>query len=159
MSDVSNVRSAGYFIARTQTWCRSCGGPIEVLALAVPPRHETADEDREAGGWYASDTPALLFFVSWLPDRVLQRLSSYSTAYRLSSNEGSSGLYWANYCGHCGEMQSDEELHCEPGAFVRFSAAEAEKIQIIYVRDAFEAAAAGYASDPEFLAWPSTSSI
>ncbi|HEY2678039.1 MAG TPA: hypothetical protein VGI65_13800 [Steroidobacteraceae bacterium] len=155
MSDDSNIRSTGYFIARTLVPCRSCGRSTGVLALAVPPGHERADGDTDDGTWQSADLPAFLFFLSWLPERVLQQIATHSKAFRLDDGDGSLNRNWSNHCEHCDELLSDEDLHCEPGAFLAFSEAEAANIQIQYIHDAFEAAAAGYAPDPAFIPWPS----
>jgi len=40
-----NIRSGGYFIARTEALCWHCGLRTGVLALAMPPEHETLDLD------------------------------------------------------------------------------------------------------------------
>jgi|SRR5271154_676163 len=147
----SNIRSRGYFIARAQATCRHCNRITETLALAVPPNHEllevNGDNEAESQGtWLATVVPAFIFFLSWLPDTVLRRLSTFSDG-RL------------NHCQHCGTRQHDEDLHCEPGVFMPTDEGEAANIELVYVDEAFEAAAAGYAPDPEFLAWPPTSSI
>jgi hypothetical protein len=153
----SNVRSQGYLIARAHLRCGQCGRSTRVLALAVPPGHETREGDTEEGAWQRAEASAFLFFVTWLPDEVLQRLLPHAL-YAKTQGEETSVSCWANHCEHCGSPQSDEELHCEPGVFMRGSEAEAGKIQMLKVDEAFEAAAAGYALDPEFIQWPSTSS-
>jgi hypothetical protein len=155
MSPDSNVRSRGYFIARAHLQCGQCGRSTRVLALALPPGHETGDSDTEEGAWQRAGAAAFLSFVTWLPDEVLQRLLPHAF-YVQTQDEGSSASYWANQCEHCGSLQSDEELHCEPGVFMPASQADAGQIQILKVDEAFEAAAAGYALDPEFIQWPST---
>jgi hypothetical protein len=141
----SNVRSPGYFIARMLTACRHCDRITEVFAFAVPPTHEFMTDDE----WNVAGVAAFLFFISWLPDSVLSRLAA-----RKASEGG-----WLNHCEHCGTPQEDEELHCEPGAFMPTNESEAANIELVYVDEAFEAAAAGYAPDPEFVTWPLISSI
>jgi hypothetical protein len=154
----SNVRSRSYLIALAHQLCGQCGRSTRVLALAVPPGHETADSESEDGGpWQRADAPAFLFFLTWLPDGVLQRLLPHAL-YQRTHGEESSASHWANHCEHCGSALSDEELHCEPGVFMPGGKAEAGQIQMLTVDEAFEAATAGYAVDPEFIQWPSTSS-
>jgi hypothetical protein len=160
----SNIRSLGYFIARARVPCRHCDRFTPTLALAVPPTHELLEvnSDNEAESqctWLPAGVPAFLFFVTWLPDAVLCRLSAYSDEYRLDSSLDPSNFHWLNHCEHCGTPQHDEDLHCEPGVFMPIDESEAANIEWVYVNEAFEAAAAGYAPDPEFLAWPPTSSI
>ena len=60
--------------------------------------------------------------------------------------------HWANHCEHCGSRFSDDDLHCEPGAFMPGGLNEAERIHLTHVAEKFSAAAAGYALDPEFFA-------
>ncbi len=153
----SNVRSQAYFIARAHLQCGQCGRATGVLALALPPGHETADCNTEDGAWQRADAAAFLFFVTWLPDEVLQHLLPHAS-YRQTQGDETAVSFWANHCEHCGAPQSDEELHCEPGVFMPGSQAEAMQIHLLKVDEAFEAAAAGYALDPEFVPWPSTSS-
>jgi hypothetical protein len=152
MSD-NNVRSQGYLIARTNRSCGKCGRSTRVLALALPPHHETTGDTQDRA-WQRADAPAFLFFVTRLPDKVLQRLGPHGL-YRRTQGEETVESCWANHCEHCGSPQSDEELHCEPGAFMPGSETEAKQIQMLAVDEPFEAAAAGYALDPEYVQWPS----
>jgi hypothetical protein len=49
-------------------------------------------------------------------------------------------------------LLDDHELHCEPdAAFAPSSAAAAASVQIVEVRQPFEAAAAGYTFEPEYF--------
>jgi hypothetical protein len=133
------------------------------LALAVPPAHELLDVDSEVAAktedaWLPADIPAFLFFVTWLPDAVIHRLPEYLEDHRLEGAPDPLQSYWRNHCEHCGTPQDDEELHCEPGVFMPSNETEAANIDLIYVDEPFEAAAAGYAPDPEFVSWPFTSS-
>jgi hypothetical protein len=158
MPTASNVRSQGYFIGRAHLSCGQCGRSTGVIALALPAGHETADGGTEDGAWQRADAAAFLFFVTWLPDEVLQRLlpqASYRRIQERTQGHEPSVSYWANHCEHCGSPQSDEELHCEPGVFMPGSPAEARQIHMFRVDEPFEAAAAGYALDPEFIQWPS----
>jgi hypothetical protein len=159
----SNVRSRGYFVARTHAPCRQCGRASEVFALALPPTHELLDAVSEEGEktevtWLSAGVPAFLFFVTWLPDAVQRRLAAYSDAYRLGAGLSPLETCWLNHCEHCGAPQNDEDLHCEPGVFMPGDASEATAIDLVYIDEVFEAAATGYAPDPEFLSWPPTSS-
>ena len=62
------------------------------------------------------------------------------------------GSYWANHCEHCGSLQEDHDLFCEPeGAFLPVDAAWASAIELTRIDEPFAAAAAGYAYEPEYL--------
>jgi hypothetical protein len=177
-NDDSNVRSSGYFIARTVVTCWSCGAPTGVVALALPPGHETFelgdDEPDYAGAVTACDTwdvaphNAFLFYVQYLPNAILRRLTALAQAYRLTGGredaeedargdaaagaDPDAGGYWANHCERCGFLLDDHELHCEPdGGFLPTSAAGAMSIHLTWFGEPFEATAAGYAIEPQFF--------
>jgi hypothetical protein len=144
----ANIRSPGYYIAQTTMRCLSCGRWTRVLALAVPPPHEILIEDQ----WQAANVSAFLFYVTALPDGVCRRLTGNSSFFRPGRAAGGSDPCWANHCEHCDAPVSDDELHCEPGGFMPEHADAAPAISLIAVWEAFQAAAAGYAADPEFFA-------
>ena len=58
----ANVRAQSYFVASTRMRCPHCGLPTRLLALALPPDHETLheedghEEDRHEGAEGAEDT-------------------------------------------------------------------------------------------------------
>jgi len=181
----SNIRSGGYFIARTEVPCWHCGLRTGVLALALPPEHETldldgqveeesdgaGDRDRvggnsdeanasdsdaalEAGSvpWQRAGVNAFLFYVEYLPDSVNGRLRDLSPSFRFACSDATLTSYWANHCDHCGRLLGDHELHCEPeGAFVPVSETAAAAIELLKIEEPFEAAADGYAFEPEFF--------
>jgi hypothetical protein len=157
----ANVRSQTYYIARTNVRCWHCGVPTLLLALAIPDEHETLDEDPQAdadGGesapnaWQPANANAFLLYVERLPNRVQGRLNQLSQFFRLAHSAATSSSYWANHCEHCGTLLGDHELHCEPdGAFMPSSAAAAASIQLLQISEPFQAAAAGYALEPEFF--------
>ncbi len=159
-----NVRSDAYYIARTRAPCGHCGLMTGVLALAVPPEHETLDLDAhgdlEADGnletssadWQRAGANAFLFYVEYLPHSVRNRLQHLSPSLRFAYSDATQNSYWANHCDHCGRLLGDHELHCEPeGAFVPVSETAAAGIELLRVDDPFEAAADGYAFEPEFF--------
>jgi len=150
-----NVRSADYYVARTSVPCRHCGLPTRLLALALPPGHETLDADAEgSSAWQPVHANAFLFYVQYLPDAVRFRLEQHSPFYRLAYSEATLNSYWANHCEHCGRLLGDHELHCEPdGAFMPSSETEASNVQLLHIEEPFAAAAAGYALEPEFFAF------
>jgi hypothetical protein len=149
-SDV-NVRSQAYYVASANGRCRYCGSPTRLLALVLPRSHETLDMDAPADVWERVNGTAILFYVERLPLDVQRRLTLSSPFFRLERS--AAGLsYWANHCESCGVFLDDHELHCEPdAAFMPWSEAAAATIELLEVPEPFEAAAGGYALEPEFL--------
>jgi hypothetical protein len=167
-----------------------------VLALAMPPEHETLDLDAQgdaegdgvgvgesdddahdadadndnnsdgdaresgaaagvntsAGEWQPAGANAFLCYVVHLPDSVQDRLRDLSPSFRFAYGEATLNSYWANHCDHCGRLLGDHELHCEPeGAFVPLSETAAARIELLGIEEPFQAAADGYAFEPEFF--------
>jgi hypothetical protein len=166
MSDIrtsrANVRSQSYYVARTNTQCWRCGFSTIVLALAVPESHETLDSDThidsEEGSeprtdaWQRANMHAILFYVEYLPRDVQVCLTQLSPAFRLTHSPATLNSCWANHCEHCGGSLDEHELHCEPGgAFMPSSGAAAAEISLLQIDTCFEAAAGGYAVEPEFF--------
>jgi hypothetical protein len=170
-----NIRSPRYYIAHTVSTCWHCGSPTAMVAIAVPPGHETLDVDDDASdegsddetqhrkysaaAWSVADHNAFLFYVNSLPGAVQQRISHYQPAYRLIDADvtaaaataagGGSGSYWANHCDRCGCQLDDHELFCEPeGAFLPTSESTAAAIHLVLVDEPFETYAAGYSYEP-----------
>jgi hypothetical protein len=148
-----NVRSRAYYVVRTQFPCWHCGASTRVLALAVPYSHETLDDaESQIDVWQRADANALLFYIEGLPAGVQRRLDELSKSFRLGESAATLNAYWANHCEHCGALLDDHELHCEPGGtFMPSSEAAAGKIELLEIQEPFEAVAAGYAPEPEFL--------
>ena len=156
--DSVNVRSKDYLIARTAAPCTHCGARTPLIALVAPPSHETLSlaEDDEHGplpdSWDQVPWSAFLFYVGYLPDGVQQRVQTSSKTYRLAASPAAQGSYWANHCEHCGSLQEDHDLFCEPeGAFLPVDTASASAIELTRIDEPFAAAAAGYACEPEYL--------
>jgi hypothetical protein len=150
----ANVRSQSYYVAGTDCGCWRCGISTRLLALAVPHSHETLDGDSPhlPDAWQRANFNAFLFYVERLPESVQTRLSELSRHFRLEYSTATLSAYWANHCEHCGALLEDHELHCEPdGAFLPLSEAAAGGIELLQVNEPFEAAAAGYAFEPEFF--------
>jgi hypothetical protein len=157
-----NVRSDGYLIARVAAICPRCRDETRVVALVLPPGHETRsmnDEGDETAAedsalcrdsWERAACHAFLFYIESLPDAVRQRMQALAPMYRLAP--AAQGSYWANHCERCGGIQEDHDLFCEPeGAFLPISPAAASIIEFLPINEFLEAAAAGYALDPEFI--------
>ncbi len=167
MGNDINIRSASFLLARTVGTCRRCRAPTAVFGLAVPPGHEVLDDealDHEGSGdesrdeklagaaWQIAPYNAFLFDVEYLPVVVQARLKSFTQSYHLRLDDAAKQACWANHCEECGCPQDDHELFCEPeGAFLPVSESAAAAIHLLSIDEAFEAAAAGYAYEPEFF--------
>jgi hypothetical protein len=156
--DSVNVRSKDYLIARTAGPCAHCGVRTPLVALVLPPSHETLSlaKDDEDGplpdSWDQVPWSAFLFYVGYLPDGVQRSVQAFSKTYRPAVSLAAQGSYWANHCEHCGLLQEDHDLFCEPeGAFLPVDAASASAIELTGIDEPFAAAAAGYACEPEYL--------
>jgi hypothetical protein len=176
VSPEMNIRSPRYYIARTVSTCWHCGSPTALVAIAVPPGHETLDVDDDASdegsdgetqhrehpaaAWSVADHNAFLFYVGSLPAAVWKRINRYQPTYRPIDADATaaapatdagagSGSYWANHCEQCGCQLDDQELFCEPeGAFLPTSEATAAAIHLVLVDEPFETSAAGYSYEP-----------
>jgi hypothetical protein len=147
----ANIRSRNYYVARATAECPGCGLHTRLLALALPHLHETLDPEDD---WERVDASAFLFYVEQLPDAVRHRLEPLSRHYRPAQSAATQTTYWANHCEHCGSMLDDHEQHCEPdGAFFPTSEAAAANVELLRISEPFEAAAAGYALEPEFFSF------
>jgi hypothetical protein len=154
-----NIRSPRFLIAQTVGQCWHCDAPTLLLALALPPGHETLELDHDAQDdegsqdtWSVAPYSALLFYIDYIPDNVQRRLNGFTQAFCIGHSKAAAGFYWANHCEQCGSLLDDHELFCEPdGAFLPTTAASAGIIRLVAVDEAIEAAAAGYAYEPAFF--------
>jgi hypothetical protein len=148
----ANVRAASYYIARSCVVCPHCAAATWLTALALPPGHETRDDDTDV--WQAVPANAFLFYVAAVSSTVCRRLGRDAPSLRFASSETTGNSYWANRCQRCELLVGDDVLHGEPGVhgFALCSEAHAASIALIEVRERFEALAAGYTLEPEFFA-------
>lgn len=162
-----NIRSPRFYLARTVGTCRRCGAPTRLFALAVPPGHETLEVDDEAqdeaqnetqngaltlDSWRIATNSAFLFFVEFIPDAIQSRLKPFTQPGRFGKSAAAVEAYWSNRCERCGSEFDDQELFCEPeGAFFPTNEFAASAIHLLCIEEAFEAAAAGYAHEPQFF--------
>ena len=158
----ADFRSQTYYVARATAQCRHCGSPTCLLALAMPRIHETLDIDASDGAgdggelaqdkWQCAGANAFLFYVERLSADVQRRMQELSTHFRLARSAATQSIYWANHCEHCGALLGDHELHCEPdGAFAPSSEAAAANVELLHINAPLQAAASGYALEPEFF--------
>lgn len=158
-SDDLNVRSDSYWIAHTIGECGQCGAATRVIALALPPGHESltlewsVDGDEPVGHvWESTAASAFLFYVEHLPEGLQRRLEEFSRNYHLAGSDYTRGPYWANHCGSCDAAIDDHDLFCEPGgAFLPTTPESAAAITLVRIAEALQAAAIGYACEPQFF--------
>jgi hypothetical protein len=154
-----NVRSDSYWIAHATGECGRCRAGTRLVALALPPSHQSLALDWDvqkdeliARHWETAQWSAFLFYVEYLPEEVRRRLQGLSQGYRFAFSERTQASYWANHCAECGALMEDHDLFCEPdGAFMPSTAANAAAVTLARVDEALQAGAAGYAYDPQFL--------
>lgn len=154
-----NVRSDRYLIAHADGRCGRCEAHVDLVALVLPPGHESLTLDCGAGEdepvdtvWETAAGSAFLFYVSHLPPSVERRLAAISGSYRHAFSDAALGSYWANHCQACGALIDDHDLFCEPeGAFLPTSAASAATVRLIAIDEPIEAGAGGYAFEPQFF--------
>lgn len=144
----ANIRSSSYLIAEMQARCPQCSRLCRVLALALPPKHETLEE----GEWQKAGVNAFIFYIASLPPAISRHLLERCAEFHQACVTDPAQCTWANHCPHCARMLSDDELHCEPGAFMPGDAHAAQAISLTHVQQPFSAIAGGYAPDPEFFA-------
>jgi hypothetical protein len=144
----ANIRSSSYLIAETQVKCERCNRPARVLAIGLPPNHESLTD----GEWQTVDANAFIFYVGALSDSVSRVLAKHSAEFRRTCGTDPAESHWANHCPSCSWVFSDDALHCEPGGFMPGTTREAQGISLIRVEQPLSAFAAGYALDPEFFA-------
>lgn len=145
----TNVRSSSYFIAETQVRCAQCGQSCRVVALSLPPNHETLVEDE----WQTVGADAFIFQIAGLPHAVSRHLLECVPDFHQTRADDSSERCFANHCPQCAGIFSENELHCEAGGFMPSDAHEAQAISLTEVKQAISACAAGYALDPQFFAF------
>jgi hypothetical protein len=146
-----NIRSPRFLVARTVAVCRHCRVLTTLIAVALPPGHETLELDDDARAeahavdtWQTAAHHAFLFHIESLPSSVAARLEPLGSL----RYDG----YWANHCAWCDLLQDDQALFCEPeGAFAPASELSAALVEILAIDEPFEAAVAGYAVEPQFL--------
>ena len=142
-----NLRSSSYYIAHARVLCESCNHSSCVVALALPPGHQSLVD----GSWQRVEANAFVFYVAELASPVSKLLHRTAPLFSRKGGEGRRNRYWANHCEHCGSMFNDEALHCEPGGFMPTQPVEAEAILLCRVAEEFSADAAGYALEPEYF--------
>jgi hypothetical protein len=143
-----DVRSPRYLIARSSGHCEHCGHPTVLVAVCLPPGHESFDEDDV---WSRADRHVFLFHIDNLCEAAQRRLREIAPYYDFDPGE-EGGSQWVNHCEHCGALLDDVGLFCEPeGPFLPTSEVSARRIRLVAVEEPIEARAAGLADEPEFF--------
>jgi hypothetical protein len=157
MSDTANnaepnVRSGRYFIVESKIRCPQCDVVSTVFAFAVPAGYESrhvGDDtpDDESGTWESQEVAAVLSYVEYLPDAVVNRVRAMTPHYRLDRRGETGGSFWMNHCEGCGAQVDEEELHEFEGPFGLEPFEGPEAIRPHEVREPFEAWAGGESHD------------
>jgi len=129
-----NIRASSYFVLRAAHRCDACGSVSPVIALAVPPGHESTEADLELDDadadspgldpqafrdwlfapvqWQTIPGPAMISSTRALAPGVAQTLSALAPGYR--PNPERSGE-WSNFCEHCDKPIWDGALYPTTG--------------------------------------------
>ena len=158
-NDDVNIRSDSYWIAHTIGECARCGAATQLVAIALPPGHESltlewsGDGEEPAGHvWESTAARAFLFYIEYLPESLRRRLHEFSRNYRLAESDYTHAPYWANHCDSCGAAMDDHDLFCEPGgAFLPTTPQSAAEVTLTRIAEGIQAGAIGYACEPQFF--------
>jgi hypothetical protein len=128
-----------------------------VFAFALPagyeslnPADDMPDDANEA--WERTEFAAVLSYVGYLPEAVMNRIAALTAHYRLDSNPDGGGEFLKNHCEHCQEPIEEELLHEDLDSPFRPLGAEiSEAIQLHQIREPFEAWVGGAAHDAKAL--------
>jgi hypothetical protein len=149
------VRSDQFLIARTTIACPTCARATEVIALVLPPGHETEESDETDDvaepRWMTASHAAFLFLVDKVSPGVEAWLHEAAKHYGVDgTGAGLSGM--RNHCTECGSTISDHDLFNEPGhAFLPANSTQARAVSLAPVDRPIAATADGYAHEPEFF--------
>ena len=100
-----NVRHSRYNIVESRIVCPSCSKVSAVFAFALPAGYESLsavdDEPDDASEiWEKTDFAAVLSYVEYLSQAVIDQIRAVTTHYRLDSDSEGGGRFWRNHCEH-----------------------------------------------------------
>src|SRR4051812_43638533 len=86
-----NVRHSSYIIVENKVACPRCSLTTAVFAFALPAGYESlnpADDmpDDANEEWERTEFAAVLSYVGYLPEAVINRVAALTAHYRLDSN-------------------------------------------------------------------------
>jgi len=150
-----NVRAGRYFIVESRMRCEQCKALTAVFGFALPADYEslysdTDDDtpDDECGTWEVPGFAAVLSYVDYIPESVVDHVCSMTQNYRLDHNEAGGGSFWMNHCEHCGAQVEEEELHGElESPFGPMPSEGLEAIRLHEVHEPFTAWVGGQSYD------------
>jgi hypothetical protein len=143
------VRSASFLLAQAIARCPHCSEPTSVFCLGVEPGHDMRTDDH----WFTEDAGVLLFYVESMSPEAVAHVRELAPQFRINYSRIVDRNYWANHCQHCGKIQEDHDLHCEPdAAFLPTSVHAAEQILTVEIQAPFLARAGGISEQPSFFA-------
>lgn len=157
-----NLRSVGYFIAKSSQTCWQCQNKTGVFSFVLPVGHEIAepvDEEDEGFGpndnyddaaflawidsaasstWEPQEAACVVSNVTLLPSSVITRVMLRTVNYRVDFSKTAESSYWMNHCDNCGAKQGDFQLYHEPGgAFFPMDQQDAEGISLERIGEPF----------------------
>jgi hypothetical protein len=152
-----NVRHSRYIIVENKIVCPHCSLTTAVFALALPAGYESLNPDddmpeNQTEAWERTEFAAVLSYIQYLPDAVINRVGAHTAQYRMNSSSEGRDRFWKNHCEHCQEVIEEELLHEDlDSAFGSMGAELSGAIQLHQVREPFEAWAGGAAHDIKAL--------
>lgn len=153
-----NIRSSGYSIATTKTYCWKCSKQTAVFGLLLPAGHEVFEpsefeDEPDSWEWVKSDRETVYYDLRAVSASVLKRLSDVSAGrFRMDKYaSASTDETLMNHCEHCGARQSEERLnfpsdHSTPDkyAFAYTTVSTSTVIDVHYVGEPFAALGGGW---------------
>ena len=148
-----NVRSSRYHIVQGLTRCPQCQALTAVFTFALPSGYESrsADDtpDDEYGAWEVQEMAAILMYIEYIPDRVVDRVRAMAPHYRLAKDGDMGETFWINHCAQCDAQMFEEDLHEFEGPFGPMPVEGSESIEIHRIQEPFEAWAGGQSCEPK----------
>jgi hypothetical protein len=112
-----NIRAEHWFLATTTRECWRCHALSHVFGIVLPGGHDAliVADDPDNDCWQPGDLPAILSYVTDVPESVAKRLRSLAPRYRIDYSRTIHSFYWMNHCEHCEAKLGDFETFQEYG--------------------------------------------
>lgn len=131
-------------------WCES-GLQDELIMEHFD--HETAHARR----WYSASQFSFVSNIETINSSALRLLQNLSQSYKKGYSRTLNQSYYANHCPHCGRLQGDFMLHCEPGAaFFPVSIEHARQIKLYPIKQPIFLSGNTSISSEDFFQWMTT---
>ena len=138
-----NIRAEQWFLATTTRECWRCHVSSRVFGIVLPEGHEAliVADDPDNDCWQPGDLPAILSYVTDVPESVAKHLRSLAPRYRVDYSQTIDSFYWMNHCEHCEAKLGDFETFQEYG--VGFGAM-GDRIRLLKMPEPFFASCGSY---------------